>query len=510
MSLKRATFGTNQQFRTTEAKRISTMIERHLGHVMHEILSATQGGAPLSDRESGYFGDGGKVVYVSGDRGVGMIFKLSAGLGYKWRLTAQTDGAKTVFEPIVIESDYNMASLAASDPTNPRIDRVFVRPKIESANAQNVNVYDPITDNVSVQSVYQDEVWRFEYVVAQGTPAASPALPSVPVGWDAEDEVAQITVQPGSGGFSGGDLSDERKQFKLSKDIVDAIASLAGSAVTLSPTVLGQANAQDALTSVASALLIANQGLLIGRLEWVSTSSVALRRDYGGAIAVEIAGSLLVKTDADLTFSMGSHLFEGTEQASKVYYLYVQNSAGSILPKISATAPAVVSGGGAKLYHPVQTSFRCIGAIVNDASSNLVQFDPVFDGAGPYARILFREKNGTLVFAPGTGGTPTTWTEIDLTRCVPEFARSVRLLSAVKGSGRRVAYGPRSLVGGSLAGVQGLEIGSGAADPERGSSVFDVPLDPETNPARIAWRLEAAIGGATNNISEHELVVLGW
>jgi hypothetical protein len=60
----------------------------------------------------GYFGDGWKTVYVRATAASDDL-QLTSGLGF-----AAADGpdrrAKTVFEPIAIETDYNMTALAAT------------------------------------------------------------------------------------------------------------------------------------------------------------------------------------------------------------------------------------------------------------------------------------------------------------------------------------------------------------------------------------------------------------
>lgn len=506
MAIKRVRPNTNQMFRTAEWERLAKLPEQQIGTILHMLFSDQADGDPVTDRVAIYFGDSGLVEYVSGDRSVGLSFRVKAGLGWKWKPTDVTDIDATIFEPIYLATDYSIPALAPSDDTNPRIDRVFMRPKLVAENAQDIGVIvNPTTETIEIQSKEVDNAWRFEVIVATGTPASTPALPAVPEGWDSEDELALIVVQPGSGGFDTGDLTDIRRVAKLSKSIYQPPDTLAASAISLSPSAFGQTNVQAALQAAQTTSSLANVGLLVGSLEYTSTTTATLKRGYGGKIAVEINGTTLVRSGSDLAFTLPSALIGVESEApSTLYYLYVQSSGGQMLARMSATAP------NANGYHPSQATYRCIGAVYNDSSSNLVPFDPMPNGE-TYFRSRYRYSNSALLFSPGTtlGARPTAWTEINLSSVVPTFAKSVVVESLVRGQSMRIGYGPRNLVGTSNTPLFVLEQGSNDAN-ERFSMVMEIPL---TTAGRIAWRIEAAVlNNATggHDLEDHQLRVLGW
>jgi hypothetical protein len=507
--MKRSKFNLNQLFRVFEADRIAKLLEQYIGILFHQLFSDTQGGDPLTDRVQAHFGDSALPEYVSGNRDVGMIFKLGAGLGFKWNPTAVTDPDETEFQPIYFAADHNLPPLAASDPTNPRIDRIFLKPKLAAANTQPVSIVDPNTvpPQSAPQNLTIDYVWSFEAAIATGAPAASPALPAKPAGYDDEDEIARIIVQPGSGGFDTDDLTDLRKKFKLSKDIVEALTTIQASAVQTNPVILGAFQVQGALERIQTALSISNPGAFVGSFEWSSTAAMVLKRQYGSKISIEIAGNIRSKADADLTFTLPGDLHEGSETASTLFYYYVHDSSGTLVPKISATPPNAAG------YHPTQPTFRCIGAALNDGSSNLLHIDPVFGANGPYARQRYRYKHAAATKSPGLAA--TVWTEINLSDVVPAYARSV-VIEVIARAGAanpfRLGYGPRSLVGTTEEGIAVLETGGGGSNM-RSVLVTEIPLNPSLNPARIAWRIEPNLVNGASGLeqpSHHELRVLGW
>ena len=110
---------------------------------------------------------------------------------------------------------------------------------------------------------------------------------------------------------------------------------------------------------------------------------------------------------ADITVSGANGLDTGSEASSTWYYAYVINNrrtrATASLLSLSDTSPTLPSG---------YDRYRRVGAVYNNASSNFREFRQ--EGSGKYRTILYDEAGNVL-----TGGTATTWTDVDLSGAIP-------------------------------------------------------------------------------------------
>lgn len=485
-----------QQILYSDLCRISTLTDRRIfDRILHRMLFAA-GGSPnskIANGASGFFPDDSCLVeYVSGDRSTGVTFKILVGLGFKKFATGQPDEDSPAFQPIYVASEQSFVT-DNSDPTNPRIDRLYIKPAIVDADQASVNVIDPNPpNNITSELRYRESVASYEYAYKAGTPAASPSPPPAPSGYTDADAIAEILIQPGSGSFNVDDLDDLRTLFEMDDQLVPAVTSLPAGSITVSPAVMGESNAQDALEALETEVgAVVPKGLLVGRLEYVNTQSVKLARIMGSDIRIEIDGEVLTSS-SDITFDITSHLEGGqTEGASEPIYLYVYDSASTILQKVSQTAP-VLNPANKCGYHPTNTGWRCIGSVWNDSSGNFVPgrwvdgWHEFYDGDSDQHYNL-----GTTV--------PTAWTSRSLN--VPLCAAAVRILAHARINSASVVFGtsdapgtlPSSAPGSnahrlSASGMQGVlaRLTSDMTYNEGEADQFDLPISDASSPA-IRW-----------------------
>jgi hypothetical protein len=426
-----------QQILYTDLNRISSLSDKRLTDwLLHRMLFVA-GATPnvkVANNTSAYFPDDSCLVeYVSGDRSTGVTFSVAVGVGFKKFSSGQPDADAPEFLPIVIDSADSFVT-DNSDPTNPRIDRVFLKPVYTDENQDTVNIIDPSPpNNITAESRYLNNAYRYELAYVAGTPASSPSPPSPPSGFIAADAIADILIQPGAGAFNPSDLTDTRVLLEMDDQLVPAVTSLPAGSITVSPTVLGESDAQAALEALETAVGNAvPAGLLNARLVYVNTLSVKLDVALGTLIEIEIDDTVL--TDAGpITFDITADLESPqTESASTPYYLYVYNSAGTILHKISETAPednvALKVG-----YHPTNTGWRCVGCVINDASSNFIPF--LTEGQA----MRFKGYSSDLYWSLSTTS-PLAWGTLDLS-ILPEAVTAVQLAHAVLGEDGIVCFG---------------------------------------------------------------------
>lgn len=245
----------------------------------------------------------------------------------------------------------NSLAIATADGANPRIDLVIAQVVVVATN----NLANPNTA-VSGDTELEEQS---SISVITGTPAGSPTAPTGSVPANAII-LAKITVAAGVGSISAG--------------AIDMTAASAGGLRNV-------ASFQGESVSPAD-------DLLVGRLVWVSNTSVKIGVGIGGTVEFTVNG-VQYSSPTDLTFDMGSDLVGG-ESASTAYYLYLSAPGGVITKKIRAEAPLFSSG---KIgYHPTETDERCVGCIWNNASSNLAPFSNAngltrLSGAGNYVAL---------------------------------------------------------------------------------------------------------------------------
>ena len=106
---------------------------------------------------------------------------------------------------------------------------------------------------------------------------------------------------------------------------------------------------------------------------------------HANAGEIEIGGSLYTRTTVSTTMNMttAGHFLHGSEGASTWYYVYAYNDAGTTWDlKMSDEAPNISdvsdnSAGILRYRKYSATYYRCIGAVRNNASSNIAKFTQV-------------------------------------------------------------------------------------------------------------------------------------
>ena len=506
-----------QQILYTDLNRISSLSDKRLmEHLLHRMLFVA-GGTPnvkVANNTSAYFPDDSCLVeYVSGDRSTGVTFSVAVGVGFKKFSSGQPDADAPAFLPIFIDAADSFVT-DNSDPTNPRIDRVFLRPVYADENSDTVNVIDPSPpNNITAVSRYLNNAYRYELQYVAGTPASSPVPPSPPGDFIAADAIADILIQPGSGAFNPSDLTDTRSLLEMDDQLVPAVTTLPAGSITVSPTVLGQSDAQAALEELETEVgTDVPRGLLNARIEWVNTQSVKLDVALGTVIEIEIDDTVL--TDAgpitfDITTDRESPQVEGTSEA---WYLYAYNSAGTILQKMSLTPPednvALKVG-----YHPTSTGWRCVGSVWNDASGNIAKCRWSSGGW-----VHFIEGGSDQTYALGAT-VPTAWTARSLD--IPLVASAVKLLGSLLSLVTSIVYGasdaPGTLPTGlgyhelTDSGMEGVLARFGSRDTEPTSEIataqFEIPISDPSTPAVRYGILNEANGGS---VSDHNMRICAY
>ena len=429
-----------QQITAAVLNRISSLTDRRLfDFLMYRLLHSNASGEALVDGVTAYFPlTDCMVELVSGDRATGVTFRIRPGLGVrKFSTGDQPDTDLPNFQPVVLESEQTFVT-TGSNPTNPRIDRVFLKPVYADGNAANVNIIDPNPpNNITSESRARDRIYSYLHAYVAGTPAPSPVAPAAPSGFTNSDAIAEILIIQGSGAFNPAQLTDLRTLFEINNSMVPSITVFPADQVSVVPDVLGQSEAQAALEALAASIAAnAQKGLLDAVFERFDTTTVRLSRKTGSDIRVEIDGAVLSQSGS-LDFVLPTHLETGSEEASTRYYCYVQDVASVMTPRISVTPP-VVNPSLKMGYHPTQTSWRCVGSFFNDASSNVLPFRT----NGRWLR--FTEKDAAHFYNPGSLTSPKAWTSQALT--IPIGARAVQIQAFLDGNDNYLCFGSSDVV----------------------------------------------------------------
>jgi hypothetical protein len=393
---KRHLHNPNQRITAGDLTRIGKLAEQSRDEWLRRLLVATNDGLRLAQGESGYMpSDDCKVVHIGGDRSTGVTFNISVGFGFKYLGALELDAEEPQLQPIYLAAVQAFVT-SNSDATNPRIDRVFLKPKRLAGGSSPRDVIDPVTKNISSTPLNTETAWTYEHAYVAGTPAASPAPPAPPAGFTAEDCIAEILMQPGSGAFNPVNLTDKRTLLRMDAGLVPGVTELPAASITVDAP-LGDADAQATLErhelEIAAAV---PHGLVTGLFEYVNTASVRLRRALSGQIRVEIDGAVLTKSDTDLSFAFPTHLDTGSEASNTWYYCYVFDSGGSLVQKISATAPVLDAAVGKVGYHPSNTGWRYLFAFRNNASSNIIPFHARQHEPGGRFEVVLRAAAGSV------------------------------------------------------------------------------------------------------------------
>jgi len=385
-----------------DINRISTMTDKRIfDEVFHRMLFAASTDLQLADTESGFFpptgtGDDANLLVkigAGGDRDSGVGMKITTGLGFrKMSAGEQPDDDLPLFVPMFGAAEKTFTT-DNSDGSEGRIDHVYMKPAETPGNSQTVKIIDPVTENITDESRDTNQAYDYDYAYVAGTPDTPPSLgaPSAPGGYTESDKIAEILILPGSGALDPGDVTDTRELFEIDDQLVPGVTALDADVIVVDPQVEGQSNAQDALEALEDGVAAASaSGLLVGRLEYVSTGVVKIAPGIGDLVKVDIGGTVLSQnTDLVFTLDGDADLDTGIEASSRAYYLYVYDLASTIGVKISETPPDDI-GDANPGYHPTETPvWRCVGSFWNDdqGTGNIVPFIMAGD------RHLFKEHS---------------------------------------------------------------------------------------------------------------------
>lgn len=464
----------NERITPASLNRIGALGARALYGALANLLVKKSDGEHLDQGDVAYVGDGCKVIPVSGDRETGFTLRVQAGFGILRATGANADieaHSVDVFVPVVVQAPFTFVT-TASHALNPRIDAVYLKRVVADANSQDVDIIDPVTKvitnearNIDTRVATTFSNGGFAYVV--GTAAGSPTPPATPVGFLERDLIALITVAPGSGLIDVADIDDSREVFELHPTAAAGLGAISAGDISVDAP-LPDADVQEALerhdAEIDTLAAAAVRGLCYhGGLVYTDTATVTLRRGAGrggvdAEIAIEIDGAVVTKTDADLAFSIVTHI-EGTEAASTWYYLYVSESSGAIVPHVSATAPVMPGAGSGKVgYHPTQTAWRFLGSVdptigvfFNDASSNIVPF--VANTEGWQWRDL---TPATHIDFPMAAPAGANWQAVDLSTLLPAIAREALVQVSLQGDDCSVDFAGGSRIGNAIGSTTGV------------------------------------------------------
>lgn len=259
---------------------------------------------------------------------------------------------------------------------------------------------------------------------------------------------------------------------------------------------------------------LAPKGLFHGRIAYASVSTLTIGRGDSAKLRIEIDG-VLTESATDLTVDLASADREDTsgsggsasETASTWYYLYAANVSGAPVEHISFTAPVMDPASGKVGYHPGtgngSVTWRCLGAVFNNASSNIQPFD--FNAKSG----LWQHRQIVTAFtkSPGTGS-QTTYALVSLSGTIPATARHTRLLATVENAEDvEWFYGHESLSGltvstNKTANSLWTGLGGQSGNPYN-TLQFELAVDSTPN---FAWgNVVANLGGPI-----HEVDVAGW
>lgn len=365
--------------------RISTMTDKRLNdEVLHRLLRSATSGSLLADTESAFMPGADALAQLEvvtgtgGNRDSGWGMKITVGLGFRQMSAAEQPLVDLPRFQAMFGAVEKTFSTSNSDVTDPRMDHVYMKPKITDGNSSTVKIIDPVApNNITSDSRDINAAADYDYSYEVGTPHAGAAggsgAPSAPSGYVDNDLVCKILVLAGSGNIEDSEIDDQRDLFEIDSDLVPGVTSLAASAITVSPTVEGEADAQSALEALETAIAAASQtGINIGVLEPINTTSVRIAPGLGDVVKIDCDGTVLSQ-NTNLVFDITSDIHGPAEAADTAYFLYVYDNAGSIAVKISSVAPHDTQDTKPG-YHPTETTWRCVGEVMNDASSNIAPF----------------------------------------------------------------------------------------------------------------------------------------
>lgn len=267
-----------------------------------------------------------------------------------------------------------------------------------------------------------------------------------------------------------------------------------------------------------SAGIVVGRGLFNGRIAYASASTVTIGRGYNQKLTVEIDG-VLTEGSSDLTVDLASADREDTascsgsasEQASTWYYLYLDEASGVAVEHISSTAPVMDPASGKVGYHPGtcagSTGWRAVGAVFNNASSNIQPFD-----VNPETGLwLFRSIVSAFTKSPGIVS-QASYTTISLSGNVPAIARAARLAIRLRDPEDVTWYYGHESLSGTVSTTPAscfaeTSLGGGSNNPG-GAAICDVAVD--STPS-FAWgNVVTNLGGSSGLGAVHTIDPVGY
>jgi hypothetical protein len=186
-------FNDGQFIQYSDFNLISTALEKELyDRILFRLLGS---------QENKVFDNSFYVSYVSATQ-----VSVAAGLGFQTGDAADTEPEKR----LLYKASATTKTVAAADPTNPRIDIVCIKHNRATTVTELRDFKDATDGSVSSQSMAVQKDWDSDLLVVTGTPAGSPSAPSTPSGYI---KLCEITVPASTGPTSQSNISDKRLLF---------------------------------------------------------------------------------------------------------------------------------------------------------------------------------------------------------------------------------------------------------------------------------------------------------
>lgn len=258
--------------------------------------------------------------------------------------------------------------------------------------------------------------------------------------------------------------------------------------------------------------VVVGRGLLAGRIAWASVTQVTIGRGYNQKLTAEIDG-VLAESSSDLTVDITTADREDTaacggsaaEQASTWYYLYLDEASGVLVEHLSSTAPVMDPASGKVGYHPGtcsgSTGWRALGAVYNNASSDLEGFDVI--GGGWW---VFRKAQTASPFTVSLSSpiALSNYTTQSLSGGLPATARAARINVMLHMDNGTAYYGHESLSGTAVA--SNPSPNKLRATSSGGATSFTLPFDVGVDSTPVF----AYGGGTGTNFTAHDARIVGW
>lgn len=193
--MPRINFNDGQEIIYQDLKSISPALELELyDRILYEVMNRQQ---------NVFFGDSFKAIFVNST-----TVQITSGSGFQYDSTQVDPEPKNRL--LYLASSTNK-TIAAANPSNPRIDIVCVKANRATTSTVSRNFKDATSGVVTSVSQDTETDWSADIVVTTGTAAASPTAPATPSGYI---KIAEITVSASTGVASQSAISDKRSRYR--------------------------------------------------------------------------------------------------------------------------------------------------------------------------------------------------------------------------------------------------------------------------------------------------------